>query len=159
MGADWEQGILAQSRKGRKERQRLQACVTGRLLVGFASLDMKNTLLIAVVFAGFACAFAEEIPSPKQEVAVSASNIAQIKAQEFARALVELKLQEVALSRANPIDEEKLALVHAQQAALNEELVKLAVAPLKLQLKALELQLREALNTMSPKNPSVLNEK
>ena len=79
--------------------------------------------------------------------------IVQAKAQELARALVQLKLDEVALSRVQPVDQEKLALVRAQQAALNRELAKLSVASKEAELKDLEERQKWYLKTMDPRNP------
>jgi len=106
-------------------------------------MDKKSTLLIAALFAGCCCAFADKAPTPKMDVADA---IVQIKAQEFSHALVELKLQEVALSHASPIDKEKLTLIRAQQTAINQELLKLAVAPL-------EYKLQESLKTSRENSP------
>lgn len=104
-------------------------------------------VVFAAVFTGFACAYADDAPKP--DASAVSSVVVQAKAQAFSRALVELKLQEVALGRAQPVDQEKLALVRAQEVALNEELVKLAAAPL-------EAQLHEVLKTMNTRNPRVL---
>jgi len=112
-------------------------------------MDMKSALLLTAVFAGFGCAFADEAAAPQQNekcIGTSAASVAQIKAQEVSRVFVELKLQEIALSRANPIDNEKIALVRSQQSALNQELVKLAIGPL-------QHELEESLKTSRADNP------
>ena len=87
------------------------------------------------LFGGFS-AFAEEAaPSPLESALPSAKEILQIKAQEFSRASVQLKLQEAALRVANPVDDEKLKVVLAQEKAINEELLHLLLAPLEWELK------------------------
>ena len=76
--------------------------------------------------------------------ALPAQEISRIKAQEFAHSLAQLKIQEVALQRAVAVDDKALALNRAQQGALDQELVKLAVGPLEQERQSLSNDLRPA---------------
>jgi hypothetical protein len=100
---------------------------------------MKVTIALTITLAALACAYADDAPVPKVDIA---AEILKTKVQEFSRALVELKLQEVKLSHATPVDSKLLALVQAQEAAVNQELLHLAIGPL-------EARLEEALKTYS----------
>ena len=103
---------------------------------------MTSKLILIASLIGFVGALAEDTPtSQAKPAALSATNIAQIKAQEFSRTLAQLKLQEVALQRATPIDNEALALIRAQQKALDQELLKLAVTPLEWEAQRLSASL------------------
>lgn len=115
---------------------------------------MKKGILFAAVLLGCTRVFAGE--EPKKETPDVAAMVVQAKAQELARALVQLKLEEVALSRAQPVDQEKLALVRAQQAALNAEMADLVSLPLKRRLEKLEATKKEFLKTMNARNPKML---
>ena len=104
---------------------------------------MKIALLITACFTGLVCALADDAPvqSPSSTAAALSAAIVQAKAQEFSHALVNLKLQEVELQHATPADENKLALVRAQQKAIEQELVDMAVAPLQAELERLSKSL------------------
>ena len=93
---------------------------------------------------GFVCVLAagETRAQAPAAVPLPAGEITRIKAQEFARSLAQLKIQEVAITRTLPVDDKALALNRAQQNALEQELVHLAVAPLIAQRDRLAGELR-----------------
>ena len=80
----------------------------------------------------------------------------QAKVQEFSHALVNLKLQEVELQHATPADENKLALVRAQQKAIEQELVDMAVAPLQAELERLSTELERLSKSYFPTHPKIM---
>ncbi|MDQ3623736.1 MAG: hypothetical protein M3463_14805, partial [Verrucomicrobiota bacterium] len=99
-------------------------------------LNMKTTLLLTASIAGFFSALAAETPTrQEQPPPLTAIEIAQTKAQELSRVLVQLKLQEVAIQRATPVDNDSLALIRAQQKAIDQDLLDIALAPLEFELK------------------------
>ncbi len=96
-------------------------------------MDMIGKICLMAAIGGFVCVFAvgeTKAQTPAAAVALPAGEITRIKAQEFARSLAQLKIQEVTLTRALPVDDKALSLNRAQQNALEQELVNLAVAPL-----------------------------
>lgn len=118
---------------------------------------MKKLMLWAMFLAGCAGALADGAGDSKEDAGMSCSLVIQAKAQEVSRALVQLKLEEVALGFGDPAATKKaLEVVRAKEAALHEELVRLAVAPLEIQLRLLEGELEESLKVMNEKNPGVL---
>ena len=112
---------------------------------------MKSALFIIVCFTGVVCALADDAPgtSPSATADAVSTAIVQAKVQEFTHALVNLKLQEVELQHTTPPDENKLALVRAQQKAIEQELVEIAVAPLQAELKELS-------KSLLPANPKIV---
>ena len=104
---------------------------------------MKIALFITACFTGLVCALADDAPvqSASSTAAAVSEAIVQAKVQAFSHALVNLKLQEVELQHATPADENKLALVRAQQKAIEQELVEMAVAPLQAELERLSKSL------------------
>jgi uncharacterized small protein (DUF1192 family) len=61
------------------------------------------------------------------------------------------------LQRANPLDNEALALVRAQQKAFDQELTKLALAPLDRELQRVEAARQRAAGYLSPKHPKMVS--
>ena len=108
---------------------------------------MKLAISLAVLFAVWTMAHAGDVPAPKMDVA---AEIVRVKVQDYSHALVELKLQEVALRQATPVDNDKLAVVRAQEAAINQELLHLAIGPL-------EAKLAEAEKIYSPGNRKLID--
>src|ERR1700722_12386609 len=99
---------------------------------------MKTFAFIGIPFlvslASSVSAIAGDAPGTESAPSISAMSpaaIAQIRVQEISRTLVDLKLQEVALRRAAAVDNEKIALVQAQQAALERELDKISISALE----------------------------
>lgn len=92
---------------------------------------------LAAGLLGTLSTFAGDAPaSPAPQPALpSVQEIFHLQAQEFARASVQLKLQEAALRAVSPLDNEKLKVILAQEKAVNEGLLRLLVAPLELELK------------------------
>lgn len=94
---------------------------------------MKLSLVIFALLLSGAAGFAEET-APRiapAEAPLSQETIGRIRVQAISQALVELKLQEIALQRAASPDAEKLALVHAQQRGLEQEIVKIVLSTLE----------------------------
>lgn len=56
---------------------------------------------------------------------------ARIRVEAISRALVDLKLQEVAATRGSSVDTDKVALLRSQQAALEQEITKIEIAALQ----------------------------
>lgn len=78
--------------------------------------------------------FAEEPSFPRLitgDFSLSQDSIGKIQVEAISHALVDLKLQEVALQRAAAPDPEKLGLVHAQQVALRDEIVRITIVTLE----------------------------
>ncbi len=93
---------------------------------------LLTTSLLAVCFSTFAD---DPTVSLQQTALVTAKDLAQIHAQTLSRELVQLRLQEIAARQAVPFDKEKLALVQAQEKALQKDLFDLVLAPLEAELK------------------------
>ena len=119
---------------------------------------MKIALLITACFTGLVCALADDAPvqSASSTAAAISAAIVQAKAQEFSHALVNLKLQEVELQHATPADEKKLALVRAQQKAIEQELTAMAIAPLQAELERLSTELERLSKSYLPTNPKIM---
>jgi hypothetical protein len=152
---DFEKKSLTPRRKGAKNLMICKGNSVGEVFcflpdsVYFWLMGMKSSLVITAVFAGMAFTFADEATELKRDVPLSASIIVQIKAQEFAHALVQLKLKEVELKLDSSANQQTLTVVRAQERAFNEELLKLVVVPL-------ELQLQKFLKIMRADNPDCL---
>ena len=71
--------------------------------------------------------------------------------------MVELKLKEVELRLAEPVDYPKLDVVRTQQTVINDEFSKLEAMPKKRRLQELELQLQEQLKSVKETNPKALD--
>lgn len=94
---------------------------------------MKLSFVIFALLLSGAAGFAEET-TPRiapAEAPLSQETIGRIRVQAISQALVDLKLQEIALQRATSPDAEKLALVHAQQRGLEQEIVKIVLSTLE----------------------------
>ena len=91
------------------------------------------TLLFAALF-GFVLASAEE-SSPAwigtEDFSLSQETIGKIRVRAISNALVDLKLQEIGLQRAEKPDVQKLALIRAQQLGLQREIVRIAITTLE----------------------------
>ena len=90
------------------------------------------------------------------EAALTAVEVSRIKAQEFSRTLAQLKIQEVVLQRATPVDNQALALNRAQQSALDDELTHIAAEPVKLEIQRLEAERQMLANELRPKHPKMV---
>jgi hypothetical protein len=106
-------------------------------------------IVLLNLFVGVITVFAEPetaapVPSP--------AKLWAIRAQTISHALVELKLQEVTLSRAESPDREKLALVREQQRIMELELE--ALVPQS--VSGLEQKYNELLRTLKPKHPAMI---
>ena len=101
-------------------------------------------ILIAVLVGWVGVGAPGSLHAQTASAALPAQEVSRIKAQEFAHSLAQLKIQEVTLQRAVPVDDKALALNRAQQAALDQELVKLAVGPLEQERQSLSNDLRPA---------------
>ena len=90
------------------------------------------SLLLAASFS----AFADDAAAPLQQTALlTAKDLVQMHAQAISRELVQLRLEEVAVQTATPVDNDKLARIQAQHKALQKDLLDLVLAPLEAELK------------------------
>jgi hypothetical protein len=97
---------------------------------------MKPLLLVMASVAGFVSALADDAPIPQAPTGpITATEIARAKVQELVRVSVQLTLQEVAIEQTTPVDNDKLALVRAQQSAVKKSLVAIVLGPLELELQ------------------------
>lgn len=104
---------------------------------------MKSVLIFLATVLGIVAANADDSPvSLPTPTIVSISEVARIKAQEFSRVLGQLKLQEVAIQRGANVDVDALALNRAQQKAFEQELLKLDISLLELEMQRLSAVLR-----------------
>lgn len=90
------------------------------------------SLLLAASFSSFAEDAAASLPQP---ALLAAKDLVQMHAQTISRELVQLRLEEVAVQSATPVDKDKLARILAQQKALQKDLLDLVLAPLEAALK------------------------
>jgi hypothetical protein len=98
---------------------------------------MKRLAVILPFLAMFLPMVAEVRPADevKQTAMLTAKELAQSHAAAISRALVQLRLDEVAAEQAAPVDKDKLGLIQAQEKALQKDLVDLVLAPLEAELK------------------------
>ena len=117
---------------------------------------MTKTLCL-VSLAASACVLAPgALPAQTPGTPLPVAEITRIEAQEFARALAQLKVQEVALQRAVPADEKAVELNRAQQATLEQELTKLAAAPINAEIQRLEAERDDLAKDLTPRHPKML---
>lgn len=117
---------------------------------------MTKLIVIAGLAAFVGVLAPDTLSAQTPESAVTATEVARIKAQEFSRALAQLKIQEVALQRAASVDDQALALNRAQQKALEDELNDIAMVPVKSEIQRLESE-RQALSTeLRPMHPKMI---
>jgi Na+-translocating ferredoxin:NAD+ oxidoreductase RnfD subunit len=104
---------------------------------------MKFIPLLIAILLCVSSAFADDVPASDASAApITATDIAHIQAQEFSRALVQLKLEEVAIQHARPLDNDKLTLNRTQQKAVEQELIKLTLASLEWELQRISVRYR-----------------
>ena len=100
------------------------------------SLNMKPAMLMSLLLAASFPAFADDAAAPLQQTALlTAKDLVQMYAQAISRELVQLRLEEVAVQTATPVDNDKLARIQAQHKALQKDLLDLVLAPLEAELK------------------------
>ncbi len=102
-------------------------------------------LLVAIISMGATATYAEDLWE----------NITKAKAQEYVHAVVQLKLEEINL-KAGGAGEKDLKPLRDRQAAINEELMKLALAPLQYGLQKTERELDANKKVMNPGNPAII---
>lgn len=94
---------------------------------------MKFSLFVCTILWSSAVVLAEDTPSRSgvADSVLAQETIGRIRVQAISQALVELKLQEIALQRAATPNVEKLGLVRAQQVGLQQEIVKITLSTLE----------------------------
>jgi len=102
----------------------------------FLSSNMKTLAMLSLLLAASFSAFADDVAASLPQTALlTAKDLVQMHAQAISRELVQLRLEEVAVQSAAPVDNDKLARLAAQQKALQKDLLDLVLAPLEAELK------------------------
>jgi|GEM_PF-7105835 len=94
---------------------------------------MRYSILLLAALIGSVTLGAEETPLRlgTTDFSLTQEAIGKLRVEAIARALVDLKLQEIALARASKPDAEKLDLVRAQQLGLRKEIENITIAALE----------------------------
>lgn len=117
---------------------------------------MNKLILMGLVAGCGSILLPGSLPAQTPVAALPVTEIAKIEAQEFARALAQLKVQEVALQRATPVDDRAIELNRAQQNALTQELAKIAAVPVNAELQRLEAEREDYAKDLMPKHPKMI---